>query len=528
MDVKGSLRSGQREEKLLREHIAAGECVLFIGPNTSVLPSRSELAQQLIDYRGTNSLNGLSFPWAAYCHELKYGRESLFSFIEENIGQVRKPPACYRSIAALPFRLILTTNYDTLLERVLDEEGVAYQTALGIYDLKYGKQDELRIVKPYGCITERGSMVITEKDQFALFDRWPEMLDALGAAFFDKALLFIGCDLTNPEFRRMYRDIASRLHETGQSAYVAQRDAPDPLVHYWATQGLIVVEEDAAELLSRAAECVAVREAEVSEPSEIVYEPVVPGELDDKPLELEVAPLTDTGRVRSVNQDYIRVRMPSSVQKDSLGDLFVVADGMGGRSSGEVASQLAVNTVIEEYYTDTQDDIPANLTFAIKAANKAICQEADESPTHRGMGTTVVAAIVREQELYVANVGDSRAYLVHDAEIEQLTLDHSWVEEEVQAGRMTPEQAKDHPQRNLLTRVLGVDRKVDVDIFQRELKRGDIVVLCSDGLSEYVEADELKAEVSQQPAKLAVKQLVKLANDRGGSDNISVIVVKVS
>jgi protein phosphatase len=102
------------------------------------------------------------------------------------------------------------------------------------------------------------------------------------------------------------------------------------------------------------------------------------------------------------------------------------------------------------------------------------------------------------------------------------------VEEEVQAGRMTPEQAKDHPQRNLLTRVLGVDRRVDVDIFQRELTRGDIIVLCSDGLSEYLEDDELRAEVRSQPAKLAVKQLAKLANDRGGSDNISVIIVKIS
>jgi len=528
VDVKGTLRSGQREEERLRERIAAGECVLFIGPNTSVLPSRAELAQRLIDYRGKNSPNGLSFPWAAHCHELTYGRESLLSFIEENIGRVEEPPACYRTIAELPFQLILTTNYDTLLERVLDEEGVAYQTALGVYDLKYGKQDELRVVKPYGCITERGSLVITDKDQFTLFDRWPEMLDVLEAVFFDKVVLFIGYDLTNPEFRRMYRDIASRLHETGQSAYVAQRGISDPVVHYWATRGLIVVEEDAAELLSRAVECVRVGEAEISEPFEIVDETLVSDELDDQPLEIEVAPLTDTGRVRSVNQDCVEVRMPSSTRKDSLGNLFVVADGMGGRSSGEVASQLAVNTVIEEYYTDTKDDIPDNLTLAIKAANKAICQEADEVPSHRGMGTTVVAAVVREQELYVANVGDSRAYLVHDAGIEQLTLDHSWVEEEVQAGRMTPEQAKDHPQRNLLTRVLGVDRKVEVDIFQRELRRGDIVVLCSDGLSEYVEVDELRTEVSQQPAKLAAKQLAKLANDRGGSDNISVIVVKVS
>jgi serine/threonine protein phosphatase PrpC len=525
VDVVGPRRSGRHEKELLRERIATGECVLFIGPNTSVLPSRAELAQQLIDYRGSNSPNGLSFPWAAQCHELKYGRESLVSFMEEKIGRVREPPACYRTIAALPFRLILTTNYDTLLEKVFEEEGVAYQTALGIYDLKYGKQSELRIVKPYGCITERDSMVITEKDQFALFDRWPDMLDALETAFSDKVLLFIGCDLTNPDFRHMYRDIASRLNETGQSAYVAQRDASDPLAYYWATQGLIVVEEDAVELLSRAVEYVTVREVGVVEPPEMVYEPLI---LDDEPLALEVAPWTETGRIRSVNQDYVQVRMPSSAQDSQLGDLFVVADGMGGRSSGEVASQLAADMVVEKYYTDAKGDIPANLTFAIEAANKAICQRADEVPAHRGMGTTAVAAVVREQELYVANVGDSRAYLVHDAEIEQITLDHSWVEEEVQAGRMTPEQAKDHPQRNLLTRVLGVDRRVDVDIFQRELKRGDIVVLCSDGLSEYVEADELREEVSQQPAKLAVKQLAKLANDRGGSDNISVIIVKIS
>ena len=151
----GAFLSGQlsgQEDEILREQIVTGNCVLFIGPDigfdtSRVLSSRAMLARQLLSYQGWDFPSGLSFPWAAQYYELEHGRSSLLSFVEEKIGRAKEPPACYRTIAALPFRLILTTNYDTLLEEALDEQGVVYQKILGTYDLRHGMLDRLRVVK---------------------------------------------------------------------------------------------------------------------------------------------------------------------------------------------------------------------------------------------------------------------------------------------------------------------------------------------------------------------------------------------
>ncbi|HEY68273.1 MAG TPA: Stp1/IreP family PP2C-type Ser/Thr phosphatase [Thermoflexia bacterium] len=514
-----------REEEVLREQIIAGNCVLFIGPDVGsdtlrVLPGRARLARQLAACQGWDFQDDWSFPWIAQCHELQFGRSSLISFLKEKIGRMKEPPACYRAIAALPFRLILTTNYDTLLEKALEEQGVAYQKILGTYDLKHGMLDRVRIVKLYGCITEPDSMVITEEDLFAFLDRWPSILSILEGGFSGKTLLFIGCNLAHRDFRHMYHYLAPMFSKDTRSAYFIQAGIADSLARYWATKGLTVVRAEAGELLRKAAEHIAVREGEEKRPRERASDL----------LALEVSHLTQTGREHRVNQDCLRVCMPSDPQQRQRGNLFLVADGMGGRKAGAIASHLAADVIVERYYTDTKEDVSAGLIRAIEAANRAIHQQAEENPAQSNMGTTVVVAVIRGQELHVANVGDSRAYLIHDGEIGQITLDHSWVAEEVRAGRMTPEEAREHPQRNLLTRGLGLDAQVEVDTFRRNLESGDIIVLCSDGLTEYVEDDEIREVVTSEhsSAALAVKRLVQMASDRGGADDISVIVVKVS
>ncbi len=247
-----------------------------------------------------------------------------------------------------------------------------------------------------------------------------------------------------------------------------------------------------------------------------------------KPLRLEWADLTVKGSLRPINQD--QVYTPSGPQlKNERGFLFLVADGFN--PGGEVASHLAVDTIAEEYYADTEEDISASLIHAIEAANRIIYQKANEKRTLTGMGTTVVAAVVRGHELYVANVGDSRAYLIHDDKIEQITLDHNALAEALREGglTLTLEQIGRHPDRSLLTRALGLRSQVEVDIFQRRLRQGDITVLCSDGLAnlgEYVRDSEIKEVVKRHPPASAVKRLVKLAKDKGGRDDISVILIR--
>lgn len=464
-----------------------------------------------------------AFPWAAQCYEMRHGRCSLTAFVDRQIGKAQQPPPLYRMIATLPFRLILTTNYDTLLEDALREEGVAYERIINSSGLKRCRRDGLRVVKPYGCITDPGSLVLTEEDHFALFDRWPDLWDMLGVTLSSTTLLFMGCDVEDYYFRRLYRDLAPRLRKAGQRAYLIQpRGVSAPLRQYWDAKRLTVVEAEAVELLEGAA---ASKDRERQQgPSEAtVYEQ----------LELEVAWSTEPGRVRSANEDCIQVSRASDPTKEGeRGSLYIVADGMGGHTAGEVASRLAVDVIFEEYYANThcnpQRQIPAALKQAIKKANQVIHEQANESRTQAGMGTTAVAAVISGQELHVANVGDSRAYLICDGMIEQITLDHSWVAEELRAGRMTPEQARSHPQRSLLTRALGRDPDIEVDTFRRRVKKGDAILLCSDGLTEYVQDYELREEVDRSSGALAVRNLAELAYHRGGADNISIIVIKVT
>ncbi len=247
-----------------------------------------------------------------------------------------------------------------------------------------------------------------------------------------------------------------------------------------------------------------------------------------KQLRLDVAQLTDVGRKRPHNEDNMAYVIPKDPQvMTKKGALFIVADGMGGHAAGEVASEIAVDTVSYAYYQEDDDDIAASLVHAIKRANTLIHQRAAENMLRSGMGTTCVAGVLRGGTAYIANVGDSRTYLVRKGQVRQISQDHSWVAEQVRVGLLTEEQARSHAQRNVITRCLGTQADVEVDIFAEELEEGDSFILCSDGLSGFVTDDDLRAIVNQYVPQESVYHLVERANENGGPDNITAIVVRV-
>jgi serine/threonine protein phosphatase PrpC len=247
-----------------------------------------------------------------------------------------------------------------------------------------------------------------------------------------------------------------------------------------------------------------------------------------KQLRLDVAQLTDVGRKREHNEDNMAFVIPKDLQvMASKGALFIVADGMGGHAAGEVASEIAVDTISNMYYQEDSNDVAVSLLRAIRRANASIHQRAAENLLRTGMGTTCVAAVLRGNMAYIANVGDSRAYLLRGNQVKQISHDHSWVAEQVRAGLLTEEQARTHAQRNVITRCLGTQAEVDVDVFHEVLHEGDSLVLCTDGLSGLVSDEELHRIVDQFVPQESVYHLVERANENGGPDNITAIVVRV-
>jgi serine/threonine protein phosphatase PrpC len=240
---------------------------------------------------------------------------------------------------------------------------------------------------------------------------------------------------------------------------------------------------------------------------------------------------TDPGRRRTSNQDAWRIADPriSGSAWEERGRFFAVADGMGGHAAGEVASHLAIETLFATYYSAEDHPLPPAMRIkqAILAANRRIYEQAATHQSQVGMGTTIVAAVIRDDWLTVANVGDSRAYLVHDTEAKQITRDHSWVAEQVEAGMLTEVQAQSHIYRSVVTRCLGHQPEVQVDVFEQALEPGDTVLLCSDGLSNQVSNSEIVQALSRYAPARAARKLVDLANHYGGPDNITVIVIKL-
>ncbi len=247
-----------------------------------------------------------------------------------------------------------------------------------------------------------------------------------------------------------------------------------------------------------------------------------------KQLRLEIAELTDVGRRRDSNEDSMTRLIPKDPKlMERKGAIFVVADGMGGHAAGEVASEIAVETIREEYYEAASDEVTEILAQAIKQANQVIYDRATEQAARAGMGTTCVALVVRGALAYIANVGDSRVYLIRDGRIRQLTNDHSWVAEQVRAGMLTEEQARTHAHRNVITRALGTQPEVEADIFVEPLQDEDLLLLCSDGLSGPVSDEEMNRIISSSTPQEAVRALIAQANEQGGPDNITALLVHV-
>ncbi|MGE3269069.1 MAG: Stp1/IreP family PP2C-type Ser/Thr phosphatase [Chloroflexota bacterium] len=241
-------------------------------------------------------------------------------------------------------------------------------------------------------------------------------------------------------------------------------------------------------------------------------------------LGIEVAGLTDKGRVRPGNEDNLTHESPGSPQARARGTLLVVSDGMGGHAAGEVASQIAVDTVRATYYQQRGVPIGDAVREAIAVANSAIYAAAQRDRERAGMGCTIVALVVHGAEVTIGHVGDSRAYLIRGGQAVQLTNDHSWVAMQVQEGILTPEQAEHHPNRSVLMRALGRQPSVDVDISHRTLQAGDVLLLCSDGLTGMVSDAEIADYASRVPTSQLPRQLVDLANQRGAPDNVTVLV----
>ena len=233
--------------------------------------------------------------------------------------------------------------------------------------------------------------------------------------------------------------------------------------------------------------------------------------------------ITDVGMVRQVNQDYV---FTTGKPLGILQNLFVVADGMGGHQAGDYASKCTVEVMIKEIAKSEGEDIERVLVKAIKAANREIIKEASGDEHLKGMGTTVVAATVKEQMLYFANVGDSRLYLINQG-IQQLSKDHSLVEEMVRLGGIKPEEAKHHPDKNIITRAMGVKEEVEADIYEYRLKKGDMILMCTDGLSNMVEDEDMFDIVKgARDIVEAVQMLIEKANSNGGRDNIGVVLAE--
>jgi PPM family protein phosphatase len=251
-------------------------------------------------------------------------------------------------------------------------------------------------------------------------------------------------------------------------------------------------------------------------------------------IRLRASARTNTGRVRDNNEDTVHLW----TYNDYI-VLAIVADGMGGAVAGEEASKIAVKTIQEGLSEDSlqqteeqvpeQDDLTGRLKEVINAANANIVDQAHAQPQYKGMGTTVTLALVRDSHVVIGHVGDSRAYQIDgkDGHIHQITSDHSFVQALIAAGHISEEEAEDHPMKNVLYRALGQGHEVEIDIYYEKLHTGDRLVLCSDGLTLHVKPDEIaQVTLAEDDPARASQKLIDLANQRGGRDNVSVIVIK--
>ncbi|MCS6893008.1 MAG: protein phosphatase 2C domain-containing protein [Deltaproteobacteria bacterium] len=245
---------------------------------------------------------------------------------------------------------------------------------------------------------------------------------------------------------------------------------------------------------------------------------------ENKPEEMSVLPaaITDTGYERELNEDRY------CVLETKLGIFWAVLDGLGGVAGGEVAAQIAMDAFLREIANASENDDPEEvLTRGIKEANRVIILRR-QNPSFSSMGTTIVAALITPSRLYIANVGDSRAYIVKDSEIQQVTVDHTLVQQYVDMGRLNPQDALSHPESHVLTKCLGSDHRLTPDIFSFGFYRNsacDVLILCTDGLYSMVTESEMLEIVASNSPQSAALRLVEIAKNRGGFDNITVAII---
>jgi PPM family protein phosphatase len=233
--------------------------------------------------------------------------------------------------------------------------------------------------------------------------------------------------------------------------------------------------------------------------------------------------ITDVGQKRNMNQDYVYT---SENPVGNLPNLFVVADGMGGHKAGDFASNYTVKQLVRLIESSSETNPIKIMRQSIELANKELLRMANENSELTGMGTTLVAATIVNDYIYIANIGDSRLYIINNS-IKQITKDHSLVEEMIRLGEIAREDAKNHPDKNIITRAIGAGEDISVDFFEMKLEKDDVILLCSDGLTNMIEDEEIWNIINKQktPEQKAQK-LVDTANKNGGKDNIAVIIIE--
>ncbi|GJM40806.1 MAG: hypothetical protein DHS20C20_10880 [Ardenticatenaceae bacterium] len=237
---------------------------------------------------------------------------------------------------------------------------------------------------------------------------------------------------------------------------------------------------------------------------------------------------TDTGQVRDHNEDFVSHWEPTNLEEEQKhGWLYIVADGVGGADAGEVASEMTSQQTIQHYLAhEDEPDWGKRLQNAMHAANSELRQYVLERNDNSRMATTMVAAVLQENRVYISNVGDSRGYLWRNGRIQQITKDQSLVAKLVEEGAITEEEAQFHPRRNVILYSLGSERSPQIDLFEQTLEPDDMLLLCSDGLTRHVLDEEIALVMAENEPAEATKILVNRANERGGEDNISVAIVR--
>ena len=242
---------------------------------------------------------------------------------------------------------------------------------------------------------------------------------------------------------------------------------------------------------------------------------------------MEIGVKTDVGKIRDNNQDAYYI----SQKGDSF--LFIIADGMGGHKAGEIASKMAIDIIsnsLESLLTDStvgDKEIQDKIRSSIYEANDKIYRKSMEDEKFSGMGTTVTLAYAMDRNIFIGHAGDSRAYLFRDGILSQITKDHSLVEELIRNGSISVEEAKHHPQRNIITRAVGTSKEIKADLMVESKNKDDILLLCTDGLTNMLDDDEIKDSlIINKDIQKACEELIKLSNDKGGFDNITILAVK--